>query len=227
MKLWPFRGDAEKVSFLRSSQDTIQVLQDVGRASTQKGVESLGRLTNKAVNVAASGVSLIPASSLSSALGKHLGAAVLASMAFERDARGFGALVLPKESATRLVDLLLAKPMGTTKTLGDLEESAVAETANIALNAMVTATASAARASLKTGVPETTTKVKDRFTALFKPPAGEDHAVILETDFSERNSGVNGTMLLVFFAKVEPAEVGAAPAPRPAAKASAAGRPVK
>jgi chemotaxis protein CheC len=201
MALWPLGGSKERVSFLRSAQDTIGLLQYIGHESTSKGVESLGKLTRQPIQLSSSGVALVPLTALGAVLSRHHGAGAAAGMTFERDANGFGALLLGKNEALRLVDLLLGKPVGSTTKFGALEESAVAETANIALNAMVTAAAAASGSSIKTGVPDTTFKPKERLDALSLPSHGEDHAILLETAFAEETSGVGGTMLLVFFTR--------------------------
>lgn len=203
MKVWPF-GATAKVEFLRSAQETIHRLQAVGRAGTAKGVESLGKLTQKTVAIAATGVSLIPTRSLPAALAPYEAAAVLASMPFERDATGFGALAFGSKEAMRLVDLLIGKGLGTTKNFGDLESSAIAETANISVNAMITAVASAAGASIKTGVPETQFDARARLRELMKVAGQNDHAILLETEFSEKASSVAGRALLVFFTRAAP-----------------------
>lgn len=204
MKL-PFGGrEKERVSFLGASTDAIRALRDVGRASAEKGVESLGKLTRQPVKIEASAISLVPVDALELLVGADLGSAqVLAAMTFERDARGFGALALGRDASMRLVDLLLGKAVGSTTQMGKLEESAVAETANIALNSMVTAAAASAGASFKTGVPEASFDAAARVRDLAKAPAGEDHAVIVRTRFSEPTTGVGGTLALVFFVRAE------------------------
>jgi chemotaxis protein CheC len=50
----------------------------------------------------------------------------------EGSLRGHAMLLLSKESAMNLVDLLMENPVGTTRALGELEQSALAEACNIA-----------------------------------------------------------------------------------------------
>lgn len=197
--VWPFSQTVKRGSLLESARETIALLQEIGRLSTERGVASMSRLTQKDVVVAASGVSLVPVAALPTLLGRHNAAAVMATMAFDRDATGHGILLFERADALRLVDLLLQKPAGTAQTFGALESSALAETANIALNQMVGAVARHAEISVRTLPPETVFDVRPRLLALARPPALQDHAVLVETTFHEKASGVKGTMLLVFF----------------------------
>lgn len=197
--MWPFRGGSEHVSALASARATLRVLQDLGRSSTARGVETLGKLTQKGVDVAASGISVVPVVALPALLGRHAGATIVATMRLEKDANGWGLLLLDRTDALRLVDLLLQRPPGSSTQMSALEESAVAETANIALNQMVTLFAKDAGLSVKTSAPETSTDVKGKLAAAGKAPAGDDHAVLVETSFTEKGANVKGTMVLVFY----------------------------
>lgn len=196
-----FGREKERLAFLAASKGAIASLQQLGQASTAKGVESLGRLTKRDVRVKEPGASLVPLRALPAVVAPYADAAALAGMDFTRDANGFGALALDSASSLRLVDLLLGAAPGTTKTMGALEESALAETANIALNQMVTAAAGLAGASFRTSVPETSFKPRERLAQLSRAPAGEDHAVVVDTLFEEPQAGVAGRMALVFFVK--------------------------
>lgn len=199
--MWPFRGGTESATALGSARETLRLLQGLGRDSTAKGIETLGKLTQKGVDVAASGISIVPVAALPALFARHGGTAVVATMKLEKDANGWGLLLLDRPDAMRLVDLLLQRPVGTTTQMSALEESAVAETANIALNQMVTVFAKSAGLSIKTSAPETSTDVKGRLAAATKAPAGEDHAVLIETGFTEKGANVKGTMLLAFFTR--------------------------
>lgn len=200
--MWPFRGaTVEPANAILASRDTIRRLQALGRAATTKGVESLGRLTTKGVEVAASGVSLVPVTAVPFVLNRHTSTAVAATMKLSSDVNGWGLLLLDRADALRLVDLLLQRPPGSTTQLSALEASAVAETANIALNQMVTVFARDAGASIRTSAPETSFDAKSRLSAVGLSPAGEDHAVLVETAFVEKGANVKGTMVLVLYLK--------------------------
>lgn len=185
--------------FTESARATLAALQPLGQKATTRGVESIGKLTRKAVRVKEPGVAIVPVRALAAVLAAQADAGALAAMTLERDARGFGTLALPKESALRLVDLLLGAPLGKTAQMGALEESALSETANIALNQMVTAASELSGASFKTGVPQTSFDARARLAELCRAPAGEDHAVVVETLFEEPETKVSGRMALVFF----------------------------
>lgn len=202
--MWPFRGAQQSSSVLGGAREAIRALQDVGRQATIRGVETLGKLTQKGVEVASPGVALTPVAGASALLAKHAGAAVIATMKLEKDVNGWGFLLLDRPDALRLVDMLLQRPAGATTQFSALEESAVAETANIALNQMVTVFAKTAGLSIRTTAPETSSDVRGRLAAAHKPWAGEDHVVLVETGFVEKGANVKGTMVLAFF--VKPAE---------------------
>lgn len=188
-----------KVSFLRAAQEAIFTLRAVGRDATTEGVGSFAKLTKSEIKVQDSRAALVSVEALGPILARHHEAAAAATMTFTRDADGFGALLLDSDSAHLLVDFLMGQDPGTTTELGELEESAVAESANIALNAMVTSAAQQSGARIKTGVPETHTDVAQALEGASQVPEGLDHVVLIETGFTEDTSGLSGVMLLGFF----------------------------
>lgn len=195
---WPGRPGS---SFLHASEAAIASLSLVGRESTARGTEALSKLTRAPFRVEASETYLVPAAALGRLLTNAAAARTIATLQISREAKGFGLLAFDEAASFRMADLCLGKPLGSTPALGSLEESAIAEVANIALNRMVGAAADLADASFQTTVPQTSFRTKDTVQALVGAAGPSEHAIVIETAFVEPTSGVRGLMGLVFFAK--------------------------
>lgn len=195
MGLFSLKG---RTGFLGRARRSLAELQDLGGTAATAGLDTLGRLTRTTVETEATRVFLVPRDQVGAVLQHLQPAEIAARFPFHGSAPGVVATCFDKKNALRLVELLLGQKPGSAKTIGTLEESAVAEMTNIALNGAITAVA---RDGLRfeTGVPEVIYGVKDLSAFLTFDGAPEiDHAVVVETPFVEPSRDVRGSMILVF-----------------------------
>ena len=200
MGLFSLKG---KLSFLGRSRATLAELQALGETTTKAGLATVQKLTEGEVATALPKVALVATGALPHVLAAHAASDIAARFPFSGDAPGLALTFFTKDDARRLVELMLAKPPGAVKSFGALEESAIAEMTNIALNGCINAVAEATGARFATGVPEVKRPVKDLAAFLAFDAAGTDHVVVVETPFEERSRGVKGTMVVVFGVKAE------------------------
>jgi len=194
------RSRSRQSDFLSAAGGAITTLRSMAFEATRAGASSLTKLTASELATPPAHVSLLPQPALSTVLATELsGITAITTMSFHGGAPGFGIVGLDEAASLALVDLLLGRPAGATRELDNLAESALAETANIALNQMVTAAARASGTSFKTALPKFGLDVSHQLAELTRTaPAGTDHAVIVSSAFSTTGHDVAGKMCLVF-----------------------------
>lgn len=196
MGLFPLKG---KAGFVGRSRRSLAELQDLGRTATMSGLRTLSKLTQSPVETGVPRIALVPRGEVGTLLQRHAPAAVASRFAFKGTAPGTVASLFDETNALALVDLLLGQPHGTAKAFDRLEESALAEMTNIALNGAITAVASGEGLHFDTGVPDVAYEVEDLGAFLsFDAPPPIDHAVVIETPFTEPTRGIEGIFILVF-----------------------------
>lgn len=196
MGLFPLKG---KTGFVGRSRRSLAELQDLGRAATMSGLRTLSKLTQTPVETGIPRIALVPRQEVGAVLQRHAPVAVGSRFPFKGTAPGAVASLFDKKNGLALVDLLMGQPNGTAKTFDRLEESALAEMTNIALNGAITAVASGEGVHFDTGVPDVAYKVADLGDFLaFDAPSSVDHAVVIETPFTEPTRGIQGVFILVF-----------------------------
>jgi chemotaxis protein CheY-P-specific phosphatase CheC len=82
------------------------------------------------------------------------------------------------------------------KRFGELEESTIAETANIALNGALNAIAREDGVRFHPGVPDVEHRVKD-LAAYLAPDGRAEHVVVVETGFREPTRDIRGTLVVL------------------------------
>lgn len=178
------------------TRDSITELQELGQTTTRAGLTTLERLTRTPVKTQDSRVSLVPTGRIADVLHAYVGSEVASRFPFSGTASGVAALFLTRVDAIRLAELLLGSDQGSIKRLGDLEQSTIAETTNIALNGCLNALASKDGVRFDPGVPETTRGVKD-LAAFLRPSGADGHTAVVETVFREPSRDITGAMVLV------------------------------
>lgn len=195
MGLFPLKGKTGMVPQVRR---TLWAMQELGRLATESGLDTLRKLTQEPVGTDPARVSLVARDRVGRQLAHHEGAEVGARFVFTGETPGLVATLFDRDHALRLVDLLLGNTKGTTKRLGELETSAVAEMTNITLNSALNAVAAETGLRFHTEVPEVWTKVSDVDGFFNVETDAADHMLVVETPFHEPSSGLSGTMVLLF-----------------------------
>lgn len=100
---------------------------------------ALSRLVGREVRVSINELRLVPLWEVARTLGEPDHVVIGVSFKLAGELEGCLSLLLERAGVLSLMDLLLKRPAGTTRTLGDIERSAVKETANILANTYLTA----------------------------------------------------------------------------------------
>ena len=104
--------------------------------------------------------------------------------------------LLPYESAFYLVDMLMGRKHGETKTLTPMDESALKEIGNILAGSYLNALCHFTRMTLLPSIPALAVDMAGALLSVMLIQLGQvgDHALVIETEFSTESSGVKGTL---------------------------------
>ena len=107
--------------------------------------------------------------------------------------------LLPQESAFYLVDMILGKPHGETKTLDFMDESALMEIGNILAGAYLNALFNLTQLSLLPSIPALAMDMAGAILSVVLIQLGQmgDHALVIETEFQADEDGIKGHFFLV------------------------------
>ena len=106
---------------------------------------------------------------------------------------------MPQKSAFYLVDTLLGKPKGATKTLDGMDESALKEIGNILSGAYLNAFFNFTHISMLPSIPAMTMDMAGAILNVVLVQLGQmgDKAMVIETEFLSEEEGINGHFFLV------------------------------
>lgn len=182
------------------SDAQIDALKEVGNIGAGHAATALSQLIKKKVMISVPEVKVIKTQEIDSLLGdpNTLVAGVIMNVLGDITSKIL--LLLTRESALNLVDLLLQKPAGSTKVLSEVGNSAIKETGNILAGAYMNSLNEFLGLMLLPSVPNL---VFDMASAIFSSLADgfdgmSSHILSIETQFSEANEkAIKGYLLLI------------------------------
>lgn len=181
-------------------EEEIATLRTLGAIGANNAAQALTKMIGSVVSVMTVGAKMLPIEKLAETVGSPEDIVSTATMPLYGDVSGSTALVLPQESALKLSDLLLKQPIGTTKELDEMSESALKETANIVAGTFLAALSNYVELNMIEGVPSLTTdmvratvdNILAKFTVRLKV------AVAFQIDFEFGAVGLNGYAFVLF-----------------------------
>jgi chemotaxis protein CheC len=178
----------------------IDALKEVGNIGAGHAATALSQLIKKKIMISVPEVKVIRTQEIESLLGEPNTLVAGIIMNVLGDISSKIVLLLTRESALSLVDMLLQKPIGSTKVLSEVGNSAIKETGNILAGAYMNSLNEFLGLMLLPSVPNL---VFDIASAIFSSLSdGFDsmstHILSIETQFSEANEHViKGYLLLI------------------------------
>jgi chemotaxis protein CheC len=123
------------------------------RSGVRKAAEAVSMMSSSALRLDVISAGVAPTARLSEIAGNPEDLVAGVYITVEGDLPGHALLVFPYESALILVDILTAKPIGSTKRLGEMEESVIQEIGNIVTSSYLTALSDFYRCSMLPSPP--------------------------------------------------------------------------
>ncbi len=184
---------------LELSPVQLDALREIGNVGAGNSATALSQIINHRIDMNVPQVSIVPITEVPDLVG---GPDVMVAGVF---LRVYGAapsnilFLLPQESAFYLVDMILGKPHGETKTLDFMDESALMEIGNILAGAYLNALFNLTKLSLLPSIPALAMDMAGAILSVVLIQLGQmgDHALVIETEFQADEDGIKGHFFLV------------------------------
>ncbi|MBL4693809.1 hypothetical protein JKY72_00370 [Candidatus Gracilibacteria bacterium] len=178
-----------------------EVLETALRASGVKVSEAFAMLAKGEVKVTSAEVVVEDKDALLEKILSREASSVIAYSQLMSDINGLALLMLTREDALTLVDILNQREVGTTGVLMEIDRSAIKETLNILSNTQLTALSKMADENLGLGVPymmplNNLKLVLSKIKEAQKIPG--DDSVIFSTTLSIAGHDISADLFLVF-----------------------------
>ncbi|HDT15020.1 MAG TPA: chemotaxis protein CheC [Firmicutes bacterium] len=187
-------------SLMTLSDAQVDALKEVGNIGAGHAATALSQLIKKKIMISVPEVKVIKISEVETLLGdsNSLVAGIIMNVLGDVSAKIL--LLLTRESALSLADMLLQQKVGTTKVLSEVANSAIKETGNILAGAYMNALNEFLGMLLLPSVPSLVYDVAGAILASLSDgfEGMSSNIILIETQFAEANDKViNGYLLLV------------------------------
>ena len=177
----------------------LDALREIGNIGAGNSATALSQIINKKIDMNVPKVAFVPIEAVPDLVG---GPDVIVVGIFLRvygKAPSNILFLMPQKSAFYLVDTLLGKPKGATKTLDGMDESALKEIGNILSGAYLNAFFNFTHISMLPSIPAMTMDMAGAILNVVLVQLGQmgDKAMVIETEFLSEEEGINGHFFLV------------------------------
>ena len=177
----------------------LDALSEIGNIGAGNSATALSQIINKKIDMNVPKVALVPIEDVPELVG---GPDVIVVGIFLRvygKAPSNILFLMPQKSAFYLVDTLLGKPKGATKTLDGMDESALKEIGNILSGAYLNAFFNFTHISMLPSIPAMAMDMAGAILNVVLVQLGQmgDKAMVIETEFLSEEEGINGHFFLV------------------------------
>jgi len=180
---------------------TQEQLDKAAAAGSAKVADAFSKLSRSTVNVSVSKAETVPLQESLKRLNSPKEHSIVVYAQLLSGVPGASILVLSRENALVLVDLLNQQQPGTTGVLKDIDRSAIKETLNILSNSYMTAISESTNMNIGLGVPGmiSPTRFEEILADLIAKDAGvDDIAVLFETTLTITKHEVQAEFSLLF-----------------------------
>jgi len=185
--------------FTQLSDFQLDALREIGNIGAGNAATSLSMMINRRIEMSVPQLTVLPFSELSYAIGGPETLVVGVYLQVQGMSPCGILFLLPLDSSLKLAEMLLAKPSGSLKVMGEMEHSALMELGNILAGSFLNALAMVTDLELFPSVPSLATDMSGAILSAAVFSLGEvgDHALLIETRFTEDNQQVVGHFLLI------------------------------
>lgn len=177
----------------------FDVLKEIGNIGAGNATTALSKMLNAKVDMKVPKIELLEFKDLSEIIGGAENIVVGILLTLEGDIDGMIMFVLEREAARRIVHLLMNGMMEATEEFNEIELSALQEIGNIIAGAYLSSLSTLTNLTIAPSIPYMSI---DMAGAILSVPAIEfgkisDKALLIETEFGEKDSEVNGYFILI------------------------------
>lgn len=177
----------------------LDALREIGNVGAGNSATALSQIINKRIDMNVPKVALVPIESVPDLVGGPDAIVVGVFLRIYGKAPGNVLFLLPQKSAFYLVDTLMGREHGTTKTLDFMDESALMEIGNILSGAYLNAFFSFTHISMLPSIPAMAMDMAGAILNIILVQLGQmgDQAMVIETEFLAEDDGISGHFFLV------------------------------
>lgn len=183
-----------KKDIIKLAPTQLDALKEIASIGVSHAATALSKMLNEKVMIVVPTLNILPIKDFGNLLGTPKDLIVGVYFRVLGKASGRILLSFKKESAFALVDVLLKKPIGFTKTLTDYDQSALAETGTILTASCLTALAEFLGMTFMPSVPYLTFDHSPKVVEMvFRDmPKNIDYTVVVDSEFKAQKSQIQG-----------------------------------
>ena len=177
----------------------LDALREIGNVGAGNSATALSQIINKRIDMNVPKVALVPIESVPDLVGGPDAIVVGVFLRIYGKAPGNVLFLLPQKSAFYLVDTLMGREHGTTKSLDFMDESALMEIGNILSGAYLNAFFNLTHISMLPSIPALAMDMAGAILNIILVQLGQmgDQAMVIETQFLAEDDGIKGNFFLV------------------------------
>lgn len=184
---------------LKLSPAQLDALREIGNVGAGNSATALSQIINRKIDMSVPEVAIMPLGDVPDVVG---GPDVMVVGVFLRVyglAPGSVLFLLPRESAFYLIDMLMGRERGATKSLDFMDESALMEIGNILAGAYLNALSHFTKLTLLPSIPALAMDMAGAILSVVLVQLGQmgDHALVIETEFLSEDDGIKGHFFLI------------------------------
>ena len=190
------KQDNDKAKFTDAEYD---VLKECGNVGIGNAATALSTMLNKKVEINIPETKFVPIERFADELGGPEAIVEAIYLEVLGDLTGESLFVFPESGARELVDLMMGQEIGTTKSIGENENSAIKEMANIVMGAYLSSLATMMDMKILPNIPHTASDMvqalMDFMLAKFSTHSNE--ILIVKEKIGVDGNNINGTFIII------------------------------
>ena len=181
------------------SGNQLDALREIGNIGAGNSATALSQLINRRIEMNVPNVTRVPLEEVPELVGGPETVVVGVFLRVYGKAPSNILFLMPQDSAFYLVDTLMGKQRGETKSLDFMDQSALMEIGNILSGAYLNALFNFTQLALLPSIPALAMDMAGAILNVVLVQLGQmgDHALVIETKFISEDDGINGHFFLV------------------------------
>ena len=177
----------------------LSALAEAGNIGSGHAAIALSQLIGRKIMVAVTNVRILPIDNYTRLIGKSDSLIMGIYLRVLGDVQGAILLVFLREPALSLIDVLMNQKIGTTKILGEIEQSALKEAGSILSASYLNAISDLMKLTVIPSVPRMSfDRAEVVFESVFEPLRRDSDVVIgIETEFVEATTRIKGHFIFM------------------------------
>ncbi len=184
---------------LKLSPLQLDALREIGNVGAGNAATALSQILNKRIDMTVPKISILPLGEVPEVVGGPDAMVAGVYLRVYGPAPSSILFLLPRDSAFYLVDMLMGREHGSTVEMDAMDESALMEIGNILAGAYLNALSYFTKLTLLPSIPALAMDMAGAILSVILIQLGQmgDHALVIETEFSDDNDGVKGHFFLI------------------------------